>query len=189
MAEMSPHVARRLGRVFMLGFPLLGFAFDFVLILVTYLVLASAASNVLGEVAASPARFAAWVALVRLPMTLAYTLAVSWRRWMALVARGEVPDSPVRKGWRRTLATVRDRGAEAAWWVMAALIVFNRVAHPGDAQVWQLVAVTAVGPLLLPASVRGLFRLLRWWWRRRRRDPARHATPGEEPLMSDVQAS
>ncbi|WP_326563500.1 hypothetical protein [Micromonospora peucetia] len=182
MAEMSPRKVRRLGRLFMLGFPLFELVFDFVLLLVTYLVLASIVPNVLGEVAVSPARFAAWIALVRLPMTLAYTLAVSWRGWMALVTRGEVLDPPVRKGWRRALVRVRDWGADAAWSVMAALIVFDHVADPGDARVWQLVAATAVGPFLLPKSVRGLFWLLRWWWRRRRIYRARHARPDEETI-------
>ncbi|WP_241825493.1 hypothetical protein [Micromonospora sp. CB01531] len=182
MAEMSPRKVRRLGWLFMLGLPLFGCAVDFVLLLVTYVVLASIAPSVLGEVAASPARFAAWIALVRLPMMLAYTLAGSWRGLMALVTRGEVPDPPVQKGWRRTLVKVRGWVADAAWSVMAALIVFDHVADPGDAHVWQLVVVTAVGPFLLPESVKGLFWLLRWWWRRRRTYHARHGRPDEEPI-------
>ncbi|MFU8873061.1 hypothetical protein [Micromonospora sp. SL4-19] len=113
MTEMSPRKVRRLGRLLMLGLPLFGFALDFVLLLVTYLVLASIAPSVLGEVAASPARFAAWIALVKLPMTLAYTLAVSWRGLMAVVTTGEVPDPPVRKGWRRR---VRDWGQTSPGW-------------------------------------------------------------------------
>ncbi|MFG3685514.1 hypothetical protein [Micromonospora sp. NPDC047740] len=182
MAEMSPRKVRLLGWLLMLGLPLYGFALDFVLLLLTYVVLASIAPSVLGEVAASPARFAAWIVLVRLPMMLAYALAVGWRGWMALVIRGEFPDPPVRKGWRRALVKVRDWGADAAWSVMAALIVFDHVADPGDAQVWQLVAVTAAGPFLLPESVKGLFWLLRWWWRRRHTSHARHGRPDEEPI-------
>ncbi|MEU6077036.1 hypothetical protein [Micromonospora sp. NPDC047074] len=188
MAELSPRTIRQLGRLFMLLFPLFALAFDFVLILVTYLLLASVVPNVLGEVAVSPARFAAWIALVRLPMTLAHTLVVSWRAWKALVTTGEVPDPPVRKGWRRILVEVRDRVANAAWSVLAALLVFDHVADPGNAHVCQLVAVTAVGPFLLLQSVTGLFWPLRWWWRRRHRYRARHANPDEEPSMSDIRA-
>ncbi|MFG3698810.1 hypothetical protein ACGF5C_12955 [Micromonospora sp. NPDC047620] len=184
MAEMSPRVVRRLGRLFMLGLPPFGFAVDFVLLLVTYLMLASIAPNVLGEVVVSPARFAAWIALVRLPMTLAYTLTVSRRGWMAMVTTGEVPDPPVQKGWRLTLVRVRDWGAELAWWMMAALIVFDHVADPGGEHVWQLVAVTAVGPFLLPESVKRLFQLLRWWWRRRHTSHGRHAKPADEESIN-----
>ncbi|MEV5767071.1 hypothetical protein AB0L34_21255 [Micromonospora sp. NPDC052213] len=182
MTEMSPHVVRRSGRLFMLVLPLFGFAVDFVLLLVSYLMLVAIAPDVLGEVAVSPARFAAWIALVRLPMTLAYTLTFSRHGWMAMVTTGEVPDPPVQKGWRLALVRVRNWGAEVAWWVIAALIVFGYVADPGEAHVWQLVAVTAVGPFLLPESVKRLFQLLRWWWRRRHPSHARHAKPDEEPV-------
>ncbi|MFI6823662.1 hypothetical protein ACIBJE_22380 [Micromonospora sp. NPDC050187] len=182
MAEMSPRKVRRLGRLLMLGLPLFVLALDFVLLLVTYLVLAPIVPNVLGEVAVSPARFAGWISLVKVPMTLAYTLAVGWRGLMALVTTGEVPDPPVRKGWRRTLVKVRDWVADAVWSVMAALIVFDHVADPSNAHIWQLVAVTAVGPFLLSKSVKGLFWPLRWWWRRRHTHHARHAKPDEEPI-------
>jgi hypothetical protein len=47
--------------------------------------------------------------------------------------------------------------------VIAALTVFNHLADPGDAHVWQLVAVTAVGPFLLPKFVSGFVWLLRRW--------------------------
>ncbi|WP_231931661.1 hypothetical protein [Micromonospora echinospora] len=179
MAGMSPRTVRRLGRLLMLGLPLFVFALDFVLLLVTYLVLAPIVPNRLGEVAVSPARFAAWISLVKVPMALAYTLVLGWRGVMALTT-GEVPDPPVQKGWRRTLVKVRDWAADAAWSVMAALIVFDHVADPGNAHVWQLVAVTAVGPFLLPKSVKGLFWSLRWWWRRRHTYHARHTRPDEE---------
>jgi hypothetical protein len=162
----------------MLVLPLVLFALDFVFLLVTYLVLASIVPGMLGEVAVSPARFALWIALVRTPMSLAHMVVASWRRWMAVVTGGEVPDPPVRKGWRRALTNVRDWGTHAAWWVLAALIVFGYVADPGDAHVWLLVAVTALGPFLLPRSLAGSVRLLRWWWRRRRTQRTAHRTSG-----------
>ncbi|GID94721.1 hypothetical protein Adi01nite_41330 [Amorphoplanes digitatis] len=84
------------------------------------------------------------------------------------------------QGWRRIAFRVRDQGTEIAGRALAALIVFGRVADPGDARLWLLVAVTAVGPLLLVASVRRMFRPLRRWWRRRGRP--RNAEPDGDPL-------
>jgi hypothetical protein len=167
VVEISPLMARQMGRPLMIGVPLFVFALDFVFLLVTYLVLTPIAPDMLGDVAVSPARFAAWITLVKLPMTLAHILAGSWRSWMAMMTRGEAPDPPVPHGWRHTLLRVLHRGADAAWTVIAALIVFNHVADPGDAHVWLLVVVTAAGPLLVPRSVSGPVQLLRWWWRRR----------------------
>jgi hypothetical protein len=163
MSEMNPGERGRWGWLFVLVLPLLVFATDFVLFLVTYLLLASVAPNVLGAVAVSPAVFATWIALVKLPMTLAYIGAVSGRGLKAIMITGRPPDPPVRKGRRRILVRVRDEAAEVVVTVAGALIVFEHVADPGDAQVWQLVAVTATGPFLLPKSVAGLSRLLRWW--------------------------
>lgn len=178
VAELS---GKRAGLILVLGVSLFGLALDFVLLVVTYLVLASSAPDVLGEVALSPARFAAWIALVKLPMALAHMVAVSWRGWMALVTTGDVPDPPARTGPRRTLERARDSGADAAWSVIAALIVFHHVADPGTAHFWRLIAVTALGPFLLPKIVEGLFRLLRGWWRRRHNTT--HGTqPHEEPI-------
>jgi hypothetical protein len=157
MVKVSPRMARRLSPPLMLVLPVVLFALDFVFLLVTYLVLASIVPGMLGEVAVSPARFAAWIALVQTPMSLAHMVVASWRRWMAMVSGGEVPDPPVRRGWRRVLAW----GTHAAWLVLAALIVFGRVADPGDAHVGLLVAVTALGPLLLPRFLAGSVRLLR----------------------------
>jgi hypothetical protein len=172
VAVMSPLLVRQMGRSLMISAPLIVFAFDFVSLLVTYLVLTPIAPAVLGDVAGSPARFAAWITLVKLPMMLAHLLAGSWRTWTAMMTRGEAPDPPVRTGRRHTLAKVLHLGADVAWSVIAALIVFTRVADPGDAHLWLLVAVTAVGPFLVPRAVSGPVRLLRWWWRRRRARPA-----------------
>jgi hypothetical protein len=140
-------------------------AAEFVLLLVTYLLVASIAPGVLGEVAGSPARFAAWITLVRTPMLVAHMAAVSGRRWWVAVTTGEVPESAEPEGRRRILATVRDWTADIAWSVIAALIVFERLADPGNAPRWQLVAVTAAGPFLLPK----LFWPLGWWRRRQKR--------------------
>jgi hypothetical protein len=174
MADKSPRMNGRLGPPLLVGLALFVFTLDFVILLVTYLVLGSIAPGLLGEVAVSPARFAAWLALVKLPIALAHMLAVSWRGWMAMATGNEPPDLPVRTGRRRTLARVGGWAAEAAGSVTAALIVFGYVADPGDARLWQLVAVTVIGPFLLPKSVTGLVWLLRRPWRRK-----------HEPLMSD----
>lgn len=163
------------GRSLMIGIPLLVFALDFILLLITYLALAPIAPDVLGAVAVSPVRFAAWIALLQLPMALAHLLAVSWRGWVALLVGNEISDPPVRDGWRRALIGVRDWTAHAAWWVLAALIVFHQVADPGSAHLWLLVALTAAGPLLVPRSVSGSARLLRRWWRRRQHRTAYEA--------------
>ncbi len=184
MPEMDPREARRWGRLLLLGFPSFTFVVEFVLLFVTYLVLAPIAPSMLGEVAASPARFAAWVALVKVPMTLAHMLAVSWRSLVLLVTKGETLDHPARKELRRGLVLVRDWGADAVGFAVAALIVFDHVADPGDAWVWQLVVVTAVGPLLLSAFGKGLSWLLRWWWRRRHSYQARHLRADEDSISS-----
>lgn len=188
MTGMSPRDVRRLGRVLMLWVPAVEFVLSFLFLLVTYLVLAPIAPNTLGEVAVSPVRFAAWIALVNSPMIFASWLVVSWRGWTAMVVKGELLDPPERKGWRHHLVWVRNRGITVACRVLAALIVFRHVADPGDVQVWQLVAVTAAGPILLSASVAGLFRLLRWWWRRKHSYQPRHARPDEEPAHARTQA-
>ena len=165
---MGSLTARQMGRPLMIGVPLFVFALDFVVLLVTYLVLRPIAPDVLGDVAVSPARFAAWIALVQLPMTLAHMLAVTWRGWATLLIKDEVPDPPVREGRRRALLTVLDGVGHIAWSVSAALIVFGYVADPGSTHLWQLVALTAAGAFLVPRSVSGSARLLRRWWRRRR---------------------
>ena len=81
------------------------------------------------------------------------------------MSAGEAPDPPVRDGRLRTLLHL---GADVAWSVIAALIVFRHVADPGDAHLWLLVVVTAVGPILVPRLVSAPVRLLRRWWRRDR---------------------
>lgn len=96
--------------------------------------------------------------------------------------KGEALDLPARKGWRRGLVFVRDWGAGAVGFVVAALIVFGHLADPGDAWVWHLVVVTAVGPLLLSAFGKGFSWLLRWWWRRRRSYQARHLRSDEDSM-------
>ena len=177
MVETSTRTTGRLGLPLLLGLPVFLFALDFVSLLATYLVLARIAPDLMGEVADSPARFAAWIALVQLPMALAHLLAVSWR---GRPARDEVPDPP-----RRALVRARDWGSHAAWAVAAALIVFGYVADPGDAHLGWLVAVAAVVPLLLPRAVSGSARLLRWWWRHRH-PPRETAATSAEPSMTAV---
>jgi hypothetical protein len=57
--EMSPRMAGQLSPPLMLVLPLVLFALDFVILLVTYLVQASIVPGILGEVAVSPARYVA----------------------------------------------------------------------------------------------------------------------------------
>ncbi|WP_210774222.1 hypothetical protein [Micromonospora sp. U56] len=155
-------------------------AIDFVLLFVTYRVAARIAPDVLGEVAERPAAFAAWVAVVRLPMTLAYLVAASGRPLWTIMKTGEFPDRPERQGWRQFLTSVRDQGAELVATALAALIVFDRVADPGVDPVWPLVVVTVAGPWLLPMPVTVLIWLLRRWWRNQPDLRPRHAAPDDD---------
>lgn len=186
---MDPRDVKRMRRVLVLALPPFVFAFDFVRIFVTYLVLPSIATNVMGEVAAIPAVFAGWIALVALPIRLAGVLAVGGQALLATMTNGVVADPPDRKGWRRILVKVRDDAIDVVETVAAALIVFHGVVDPGVAEVWQLAAVTAVGSFLVPKSIRGLFRLLRWWWRTRHGYRPRHSAPDsdQQPVQTPGQ--
>lgn len=177
MSGTEPQDVRRLSRLFLPSLPLLVFAVDFLLLLVSYLLLSLITPNVLGEVPARPALFAASIALAKLPITFFYILAVSRHDWTAMVTKGELLPPPVRKGRRRIVARVRDYGMEVAAWVAAALIVLNYVIDPGKVQVWKLAAVTAAVPFLLPLAVKGLVWLIRRWWRSRPSYRPRHAAP------------
>lgn len=162
MVEPDPVMIRKWRRPLLAGLPVLTLVLDFVFLLVTYLVLTAVTPDLLGAVADDPARFAAWNALLRLPLTVVQVL-VGWRR-----------DPPERYG-------VMQWVVEVAWSVIAALIVFTRVADPGDANLWLLVAVTAAGPFLVPRVVAAPFRLLRRW---RRHSPA--AAPGATDGLPDA---
>lgn len=189
MSEMSRRERRFLARLLVPGIPLLGVAIDFVLLFVTYRVLARVAPDVLGEVAETPATFAAWVAVVRLPMTLAYLATVSGRHLWTIMRTGEFPDGPKRQGWRSVLTRLRDHGMDLATTALAALIVFDRVADPGVDQVWPLVAITLAGPWLLPKPATGLIWLLRRWWRNRPDYRRQQAAPDDDDQPDQVRVS
>ncbi|MFI6163879.1 hypothetical protein ACIA59_28505 [Micromonospora haikouensis] len=174
MSGMEPQDVRRLGRIFLLSLPLLVFAVDFLLALLSRLLLSMSVPEVLGEVATGPAGLAASIALVKLPITVAYTLAVSRPGWTALVTRGELPPPPIRKGRRLSVARMRDHGMEAVAWLTATLIVLHHVVDPGEAQVWRLALIAAVVPSLLWFSTAGLVWLTRHWWRHRPSYRPRH---------------
>ncbi|MEU7907769.1 hypothetical protein [Actinoplanes sp. NPDC049118] len=185
MSEMTPDQFRRLSRLALLGLPLVVFAFDFVLLLVTYQALASIVPSLLGEVAAHPARFAAWVTLAQAPISIAAMLISSPRVRTALRGKGETSDPPAPPapvGRRRILVSARDRAANVAGWAIAALIVFGWLTDPGVAPVWPLVALTAAGPLLLTTSVTTMLWPLRRWRRNRLRNRPPHAEPSPDQV-------
>ena len=159
MVDPDPVLVRKWRRPLLAGVPVLMVVLDFVFLLVTYLVLTAVTPDLLGAVADDPARFAAWNALLRLPPIVVQVL-LGWRR-----------EPPERIGMVQWVV-------EVAWWVTAALIVFTRVADPGDANLWLLVAVTAAGPFLVPRAAAAPFRLLRRWLRRHSPAPAPGSTDG-----------
>jgi len=184
MSETDPGRAKLGIRLFVLGLPLLAFVFEFAWLLITFLVLAWIAPDPLGEVAVRPAMFAALIALVKLPMTLAHWATVSGRFFTIALITGEVPTPPVRAGWRRVFVKARDHAADLLAAVAAALIVISRMADPGEVRVWQLVAIIVLGPLLLAKLAAAPFRLLRWRWRTRPSYQPRHTRPDEEPVAA-----
>ncbi|MEH0841338.1 hypothetical protein V6U81_02945 [Micromonospora sp. CPCC 205711] len=147
---------------------------DFVLLLVTYRVTAAVDPEVLGDVVLRPARYAALIMVVKLPMVLAWTTAVSGRRVCALVSGAELPEPPVRRGWRRVTVAVRDEAVDFVMTAAAALLVFAHVVHPVGVRTGPLVALSAAGVCLLPKPVTGLVALLR----RARRRAGRRRPPG-----------
>ncbi|MCO8277742.1 hypothetical protein M1L60_44930 [Actinoplanes sp. TRM 88003] len=158
MAELSSGLPRRAGLLMVAGFGVFAVAVDFVLLQLTYLAFGWIAPAAAGAVADRPVVFATWVALLRLPMVLAYILVAAPRGWRGQLRNGEFPDTPERP------KAVRVWVLDGLWSVLAALIVFHYIADPGDAHFWGLVALTAAGPLLLTVVPRGG----RWLWRRRR---------------------
>ncbi|MCM0674498.1 hypothetical protein NCC78_07330 [Micromonospora phytophila] len=101
------------------------------------------------------------------------------------MATGDIPDPPARTGWRRILLGAHDGGVDVVMTALAALIVLDRLADPGDVRLGQLVALTAAGSYLLPNPVGGLLWLLR---RGRRGSPDRRgsASPKEtDPDRND----
>lgn len=177
MSGMEPQDVRRLSRLFLLAFPVLVFAVDFLAVLVSFVLLSLIMPNVLGKVAKHPGLYAVMIALTNLPLQLIYMTAVSWRGWVALVTRGEFLDPPAPKGWRRFHIRVRDYAAQAAAATTAALIVLNYLMDPGEVHLWLLATLTAVVPILLPLPLKGLVWLIRRWWRSRPSYRPRHAVP------------
>jgi len=177
---MGPRDGRRLGWLFLLSLPLLVFCLDFPLLLLSYLLLSLVTPDLLGEVAARPALFAASIALAKLPITLVYTLAVSWRAWTAAVTRGEFLSVREREGWRRVAVQARDYGMEVATSVAAALVVLEHLIDAGGVRVWPIAVLSAVTPFLLALPVKGLVWLIRRWWKSRPRHRPQHAGPSTD---------
>lgn len=154
----------------MAGFGLLVFLFvlESGYLLATYLVVELVAPESLGEVAASPVRFAALISLVKLPMTALHLGVMTRRAWSVFVTRGVTQEPPQRTGWRRIAYAAGQVALDAVETVAAALIVFTYVSDPGDVGLGRLVAISVLGPIVLPRLVSGPFRLVRRWWRRDR---------------------
>ncbi|WP_173062321.1 hypothetical protein [Phytohabitans houttuyneae] len=177
MSMMDAQEVRRASRLLAPGIPVVVFVLDFFLLFASYVLLSWVAPGLLGDVADRRAWFAAWISLVKAPITFVWVMAGSWRGWAAAMRNGEVGRPEVLTGRRRVLARVRNDAVEVASLLVAALIVFTRVRDPGDVGLWLVVAVTAAVPLLLPLPVQGPGWLVRRWWRARRgRRPS--STPG-----------
>ena len=134
----------------------------FLQLYLTYLVTRSVAPDVLGDVAARPAAFAALIGLVATPVQIALAVAYGGRALMAALTGGEPPPPSAHRRWRRfsseLLTVMLDLGA--------ALIVFAFIADPGDTRTGPLLAVTVLGPIAQVWLLKGLGALRRWGWRR-----------------------
>ncbi|GAA0473623.1 hypothetical protein Ade02nite_73920 [Paractinoplanes deccanensis] len=164
MADIDRPAERRAGIWLLLSSPVIAFVAAFVTLYVTFLVTRSVAPEVLGEVGHRPAVFAALIAVVALPMSLALMWAFTRSAFTAFLNGDEVPDPPVRTGWRRAgfylVGLLPD--------VAAALIVLLVLADPGAGSPALLLAVTILGPVALYWSCAGVGALGRRVWRRRR---------------------
>src|ERR1700754_1014179 len=170
MEKLNPSKERSALRFIVWITPLLFYADDFFDLLVTYLLLGWIAPRLLGDVAESPARFAALITLVHLPMSLAHLgILMRPRVVAAVLIRGDASGLPPARGRRRLVKRVRSQVVEAAFGVLAAVIVFRYLADPGDARIWPLVAATVIGSVVVDYTVVALFKLLDWWLRKQHR--------------------
>jgi hypothetical protein len=178
-AEMTVRDRKPLSRMIFGAVPLTLAAIDFAALLVAFQVLASNAPATLGEVATNPAKWALWIALVKLPIMLMIRL---WRMRHGLKeswATGEPPDVPERKG---SAPFVRDAAADLPMTAAAAFVVLVYSARlPLAGQLFQLVSISAATAYLLPLAVVRLFKLL-GWLRHRSSKPRGQSRPDPDPL-------
>ena len=160
-----------------LSLPPLFFVLAFVQLYLTFVVTRSIAPDVLGDVAARPAAFAALIALASTPLQFAHTVAILGPALKALLTGAEPPPPPERRRLRRHVGRSMSKLLD----VGAAVIVFAGIADPGRADAAALLAVIVVGPIALARSLKGLGALRRWGWRRftKRGYRPRHAAAEE----------
>jgi hypothetical protein len=161
MTDADRRLDQRPTRWYLLGPPLVIFVAGFVHLYVTYLVTRFLAPDLLGEVAARPAAFAALITLVALPMHVALWLAFTWEVVKGVLTGAEPPPPPVRTGWRQLgeylVGVLPD--------IAAASIVFEAVADLNLASWTPLLAITVLGPIVLVWSRGGVTALSRRGWR------------------------
>jgi hypothetical protein len=182
MTDADRRLDQRPTRWYLLGPPLVIFVAGFVHLYVTYLVTRFLAPDLLGEVAARPAAFAALITLVALPMHVALWLAFTWEVVKGVLAGAEPPAPAARTRWRR----VGEYLVNVLPDVAAALIVFEAIADLSAAPWAPLLAITVLGPIVLVWSHRGLGTLSRWGWRhwRNRGHHSRHTAPPADRLIA-----
>jgi hypothetical protein len=183
MADADRGLDPRHARWFLLGIPLVIFVAGFVHLYVTYLVTRFLAPDLLSEVAARPAAFAALITLVALPMHVAVWLAFTREVVKGVLAGAEPLAPPVRTRWRQLgeylVGVLPD--------IAAALIVFEAIADPSATPWTPLLAITVLGPIVLVWSRRGVASLSRRGWRRwkNRGHQPRHTAPGDRPTAAN----
>jgi hypothetical protein len=173
----------QLVRWIIIGSPPAMFAIEFVYLYVTYLVTRSLAPDLLGEVVARPAAFAALIALVALPMHIALAVAFVGKALKEVLTGAEPPAAPVRTGWHRLGANLVSELPNVA----AALIVLGVFADLSAAPWAPLLAITILGPIALSWSLRGLGALSRWGrrhWANRGYQP-QHMAPDDRLTAAD----
>jgi hypothetical protein len=161
MTDADQRLNQRPTRWFLLGPPLVIFVAGFVHLYVTYLVTCLLAPDLLGEVAARPAAFAAFITLVALPMHVVLWLAFTWEVIKGVLTGAEPPPPPVRTRWRQLAEYLVGVLPDVA----AASIVFEAIAGLRAAPWTPLLAITVLGPIVLVWLRRGVTALSRRGWR------------------------
>jgi hypothetical protein len=183
MADADGGLDPRHARRFLLAIPLVIFIAGFVHLYVTYLVTRFLAPDLLGEVAARPAAFAALITLVGLPMHLAAWLAFTRKVVKGVLTGIELPAPPVRTRWRQLGEYLVGMLPDIA----AALIVFEVIADPNATPRTPLLTITILGPIVLVWSRSGVAALSRRGWRRwkNRGHQPRHMAPEDRPTAAN----
>ncbi|GLW27639.1 hypothetical protein [Actinoplanes regularis] len=188
MTDVDPAKKPRLTDLlfYMLAFLLGAFGLMFVRRYIPFLVASLFISDMLGQVGVRPAAFAALIALVALPMNIAYWLPSAWPGIRSVFNGTDLPGSPVRARWQR----LGDELVRTLLGVSAALIVFEGIADPRVAPTAPILAVVILGPIALSQLTTKLIDLLKRGWRRwtSRGYQPRHLAPAE-PAQSGDQVS